>query len=108
MSGEEAYWTIKSAARERHMLDEAPEYVAIEVPKNTATGVVCAFFATVLGFALIWHIWWMAALGFLGAFVTFVVFAWRDISEEEIPVEEVERIDRRNRERRRAALEAVS
>ena len=108
VSGEEAYWTIKSAARERHMLDEAPEYVAIEVPKNTATGVVCAFFATVLGFALIWHIWWMAALGFLGAFVTFVVFAWRDISEEEIPVEEVERIDRRNRERRRAALEAVS
>ena len=36
---------------------------AIEMPRNSPTGVVCAFFATVVGFALIWHIWWMAAPG---------------------------------------------
>ena len=31
----------------------------IEMPRNSPTGFVCAFFATVMGFALIWHIWWM-------------------------------------------------
>ena len=106
--GEEAYWNIKEKARETGSLRDEPEYEAIEVPKNTATGVVCAFFATVMGFALIWHIWWMAILGIIGAFATFVVFAWRDIGEDEISAEEVARIDRRNRERRRTALEALS
>ncbi len=106
--GEEAYWNIKEKARETGSLRDEPEYEAIEVPRNTATGVVCAFFATVMGFALIWHIWWMAILGIIGAFATFVVFAWRDIGEDEISAEEVARIDRRNRERRRTALEALS
>jgi cytochrome o ubiquinol oxidase subunit 1 len=64
------------------------------MPKNTATGFVTAFFAVVTGFALIWHIWWMAALGVLGAFVTFLVFAFREEEEIEIPAETIARFDR--------------
>ena len=67
------------------------------MPRNSPTGFVCAFFATVMGFALIWHIWWMVILGLIGAFATFVVFAWRDHDEYEIPADEVARIDRANR-----------
>ena len=48
---------------------QARKYEPIEMPKNTPTGFVNAFFAVVTGFALIWHIWWMAALGAFGAFV---------------------------------------
>ena len=44
-----------------------------------------AFFAVVTGFALIWHIWWMAAAGLVGAFVALLVFAFRDQEEVEIP-----------------------
>ena len=77
------------------------------MPRNSPTGFICAFFATVIGFALIWHIWWMAALGFVGAYATFVVFAWRDISEEEIPAATVAKIARENRSRRTAALETA-
>ena len=40
----------------------------------------------------------------VGAFATFVVFAWRDHDEYEIPAEEVARIDRANRDARGAAL----
>ncbi len=61
-----------------------------------------------MGFAMIWHIWWMAILGGVGAFATFVVFAWRDITEEEIPADTVARLDRKNREARRAALAETS
>jgi cytochrome o ubiquinol oxidase subunit 1 len=50
-----------------------------------------------MGFALIWHIWWMVAAGAVGAFATFVVFAWRDHDEDVIPARDVERIDRSHR-----------
>jgi cytochrome o ubiquinol oxidase subunit 1 len=72
------------------------------MPRNSPTGFVCAFFATVMGFALIWHIWWMVAAGFIGAVATFVVFAWRDHDEYVIPAAEVARIDRANLAERRA------
>ena len=104
VEGEDAYWGVKQAHRD-DVHEEAPEYAMIEMPRNSATGVVCAFFATIVGFALIWHIWWMAIAGLIGAFATFVVFAWRDRAEDEIPVAEVARIDRAHREAIRAAGE---
>jgi cytochrome o ubiquinol oxidase subunit 1 len=48
----------------------------------------------VTGFALIWHIWWMAALGAFGAFVTFLVFAFREKEECEMPAERLAQFDR--------------
>jgi cytochrome o ubiquinol oxidase subunit 1 len=74
------------------------------MPRNSPTGFICAFFATIMGFALIWHIWWLVAAGAVGAFATFVVFAWRDEDEYVIPAADVERIDRANVAARRAAL----
>ena len=96
---EEAYWDIKSRAREARELSKRPEYKPFHMPRNSPTGVVTAFFATAMGFAMIWHIWWLVVLGFLGAWATFVVFAWRDETEYEVTAEEAERIDG---ERRRA------
>ena len=77
------------------------------MPRNSPTGFICAFFATFMGFALIWHIWWIVALAALGAYATFVVFAWRDRDEYVIPAEEVARIDRANRSARSEALAAT-
>jgi cytochrome o ubiquinol oxidase subunit 1 len=102
--GEEPYWTIKQTALERRQIRDLPEYEDIEMPRNSPTGFICAFFATVLGFALIWHIWWMVAVAFVGAYATFVVFAWRDEVEYAIPAETVARIDNENRQARRLAL----
>ena len=104
VEGEDAYWGIKNRALEQHALRDEPEYNEIETPRNSATGVVCAFFATIMGFSLIWHIWWLVALGFVGAFATFVVFAWRDRTEYPIAADEVARIDRANRAARGEAL----
>jgi cytochrome o ubiquinol oxidase subunit 1 len=104
IEGEDAYWGIKQRARRNATLADEPDYDAIEMPRNSPTGFVCAFFATFAGFALIWHIWWMVALACLGAFATFVVFAWRDRSEYVISADEVARIDRANRAARSAAL----
>jgi cytochrome o ubiquinol oxidase subunit 1 len=104
IKGEEAYWLIKQRAIRAGHFAKEPEYTAIEMPRNSPTGFVTAFFATVTGFALIWHIWWMVLLGLLGAFATFVVFAWRDVEEYEIPAEEVARLDRLRRQVRQVII----
>jgi len=108
IEGEEAYWDIKQLARERLTLRDEPEYAEIEMPKNSPTGFVCAFFASFLGFALIWHIWWLVGVSALGALATFVVFAWRDEDEYAIPADEVARIDRANRSARSAVLKRLA
>ncbi len=70
------------------------DYKAIEMPNNSPIGFITAFFAVVTGFALIWHIWWMAGLGLLGAFVTLLAFAFRRQEEIEVPAVEIARFDR--------------
>ncbi|RUV02333.1 MULTISPECIES: cytochrome o ubiquinol oxidase subunit I [unclassified Mesorhizobium] len=94
VGGEEAYWTMKQRRIEMQDSGEEPAYEPIEMPKNSPTGFVAAFFATLVGFALIWHIWWLAIVGLVGAYATFVVFAWRDVAEYEVSAEELERIER--------------
>jgi cytochrome o ubiquinol oxidase subunit 1 len=103
VSSMDAYWTMKQHAREQGLQGNQRAYSDIDMPRNSPTGFVCAFFATIMGFALIWHIWWLVAVGGIGAFATFVVFAWRDRDEYVIPAAEVARIDRVNLEQRRAA-----
>jgi cytochrome o ubiquinol oxidase subunit 1 len=107
VEGEEPYWGVKQRALREQKLGEEPPYRDIEMPRNSPTGFVCAFFATIMGFALIWHIWWMVAVAFVGAFATFVAFAWRDRTEVTIPAVEVARLDRANRVARAAALAAM-
>ncbi|MDB5566581.1 MAG: cyoB [Tardiphaga sp.] len=104
VSGEDTYWKFKRRAAGQTRSDEEPKYEAIEIPRNSPTGFVCAFFATIMGFALIWHIWWMVVAGAIGAFATFVAFAWRDHDEDIIPADEVARIDGSNRAQRHAIL----
>ena len=106
VTDQEPYWDMKERAREMgHLTRPEPEYQPIHMPRNSATGFVTAFLAVVTGFALIWHIWWLVVLGLIGAYATFVVFAWRDHDEDLIPVEEVARLDRANRAARSAALQ---
>jgi cytochrome o ubiquinol oxidase subunit I len=98
VTDEESYWSIKQQAREQmRLVTPEPHYQPIEMPRNSPVGFVTAFLAVVTGFSLIWHIWWLVVLGLACAYITFVVFAWRDVTEFEIPAEEVARIDRANR-----------
>jgi cytochrome o ubiquinol oxidase subunit 1 len=103
VEGEEAYWGIKQRAKAEAAPAAEPEYRDIHMPRNSATGFICAFFATIMGFALIWHIWWLVGVAFVCAYGTFVVLAWRDHHEDLIPADLVARVDRANRSARAAA-----
>jgi cytochrome o ubiquinol oxidase subunit 1 len=84
VEGSDAFWEMKKRSQGRIA---EQRFQPIEMPKNTPLGFVIAFFATVMGFALVWHIWWLAILGLIGIFVAALVHAWRVSGEVEIPVE---------------------
>lgn len=70
------------------------EFEDIHMPRNTAAGLVMGGFTLVLGFALVWHIWWMAALGLVGAVGALVARAMDDDTHYTVPAEIVARIAR--------------
>ena len=47
-------------------------YSPIHMPKNTSAGVLMAASLTVFCFAMIWHIWWLAVVGLVGAIAIFI------------------------------------
>jgi cytochrome o ubiquinol oxidase subunit 1 len=94
VASDEPHWDLKRQTRELGPLARGElKYESLHVPRNSATGFITAFLAVVTGFSLIWHIWWLAVLGLLGAYITIVFFAWRDVPETVIPADEVARLD---------------
>jgi cytochrome o ubiquinol oxidase subunit 1 len=98
VSAIDAYWSMKQHAREIPVQSiPTRAYRPIEVPKNSPIGFVTAFFAVIIGFALIWHIWWLVVLGLFGVFATLLAFAFRDGDEIEISAEQIARLERHAR-----------
>jgi cytochrome o ubiquinol oxidase subunit 1 len=86
----DAFWDMKRNGR----LGLLERYESIEMPVNSANGFITAFFAVIMGFALIWHIWWMAILGFVCALLTLFAFGWSVRTEETISGEQLGLIER--------------
>jgi cytochrome o ubiquinol oxidase subunit 1 len=80
----------------RAPMPEAPGgYAPIHMPRNTAAGIVMGGFGLVLGFALVWHIWWLAVAGLAGMVATFIRRSFDDDTGYLVPAEEVARIENR-------------
>ncbi|MEN8516692.1 cytochrome o ubiquinol oxidase subunit I [Burkholderia sp. RS02] len=65
----------------------------IHMPSNTCAGLVVAIFSLVLGFALVWHIWWLAIAGLVGIVATLVIYSSRDNDGYYIPASTVRKIE---------------
>jgi cytochrome o ubiquinol oxidase subunit I len=90
----DAFWAAKQNAQELKREIAERSYESVHVPRNTPTGFFMAFFSVILGFALIWHIWWLAVVGLLGLVVVGLAQAWRTDGETHVPASEVESADR--------------
>ena len=78
----------------------------IHANPHAATGLpggVMGALLTVFGFAMIWHIWWMAIFGLAGAVIYFVIHAARDDQGYMVPVDVIERTEAEQRKRLVAA-----
>jgi cytochrome o ubiquinol oxidase subunit 1 len=86
----DAFWHMKRTG----WAPVEPAYEAIEMPRNSPAGFITAFFAVVMGFSLIWHIWWLAILGFLAAVIVVLIAGWSIEREHEISAAELARMER--------------
>jgi cytochrome o ubiquinol oxidase subunit 1 len=104
VKSEEPYWEMKQRSVRTGHLADVGAYEPIDMPRNSATGFMTAFFATMAGFSLIWHIWWMVIVSLIAAYAGFVWFAWRDKDEFTVPASEVKKLDQERRLAREAWL----
>jgi cytochrome o ubiquinol oxidase subunit I len=94
VTGIDGFWRNKQDRRtQRASSPQEKKFEPIEIPKSSPTGFITAFFAVTIGFAMIWHIWWMAAAGVIGVFLTILAFAFRKEEEIKIPVEQIARFE---------------
>ena len=91
----DSFWEDKQKNQGKAQLadPENIEYKDIHMPSNTVAGPVMGAFSIVMGFALVWHIWWLAGLGALGIFVTFMGRIFNENIDYHVPAEEVKRIE---------------
>ncbi|MDB5175975.1 MAG: cyoB [Candidatus Saccharibacteria bacterium] len=92
----DAFWESKRSP----VAPAKVRYEDIWMPKNSGAGIIIAGFAFVLGFAIIWHIWWLAVIGLIGAITTGIIRTNNEDSEYLIPAAEVERIETEARAKR--------
>jgi cytochrome o ubiquinol oxidase subunit 1 len=68
-------------------------YQDIDLPRNTGAGPVLGALAFALGFAAVWHIWWLAAAAALGLWATIIARACNDDTEFRLAAGEVAKIE---------------
>jgi len=67
----------------------ADSFRAIHMPKNTGAGVILAGLSLICGFALVWYIWWLAAISFIGILATAIGHTFNYRRDYHIPAETV-------------------
>ena len=86
----DAFWEMKEKGE---AYKQPAHYEEIHMPKNSGAGIVIAAFATVFGFAMIWHIWWMAIVGFAGIVISWIVKSFDEDVDYYVPVAEIEKLE---------------
>ncbi|MFT4191792.1 MAG: cytochrome o ubiquinol oxidase subunit I [Comamonas sp.] len=85
----DAWWDMKEHGYQRPLAGFKP----VHMPRNTAAGMVIAALSVVLGFALIWYMWWLAGLSF-AAIVGYVIYHTSNYDRDyHIPAGEIERTE---------------
>jgi cytochrome o ubiquinol oxidase subunit 1 len=85
----DAFWTMKH----RRKTSEPLVYEPIRVMKNTPAPIILATFALAVGFAAVWHIWWLFVTAFIGALLTLIIRLSNDDIERTISVAQIKKIE---------------
>lgn len=81
----DAWWDMKKHGYKRPLAGYQP----IHMPANTGAGAVISGFSLVLGFALIWHMWPLAGVSFLGIVLAAIIHTFNYKRDFYIPADEV-------------------
>jgi cytochrome o ubiquinol oxidase subunit 1 len=89
VGGLDEFWTAKRERGGALVIAEGQGAHPLEMPRPSAMGAVLAFFAFVAGFALVWHIFWLAIAALAGIAVACVARGWRTELEVEVTDAEI-------------------
>ena len=68
-------------------------FIPIHMPKNTGTGVVISAISVVLGFALVWHIWWLAIVSLVAIIGVSIAHTFNYNRDYYIPASDVMEVE---------------
>lgn len=84
------FWELKKRNVD---VSKVKEYEPITVPRNTSLGIWVAVAAFMVGFGIIWYMWWLAGLGLVLTIGLIIYITLRENTEEVIPAEHVKAIE---------------
>ncbi len=82
----DAWWDMKKHGYQRPLSG----FEDLHMPKNTGAGFIISMIGLVLGFALIWHIWWLAIVSFAGLILATIIHTFNYNRDYYIPATEVQ------------------
>ncbi|SUE42925.1 Ubiquinol oxidase subunit 1 [Roseomonas gilardii subsp. rosea] len=85
----DAWWDMKQRGHEH----PRGGYRPIHMPKGTGAGIVLAGLSLVFGFAMIWYMWWLAALSFVAIIVAAIIHTFNYNRDFYIPADVVARTE---------------
>jgi cytochrome o ubiquinol oxidase subunit 1 len=85
----DAWYDMKGRGAQR----PAGGFRPIHMPRNTGAGVILSALALVLGFAMVWYIWWLAALSFAGLLAVAIGHTFNYNRDYFVAPDEVARIE---------------
>ncbi len=89
VTGKDPFWHQK----DNKVQKEQPVYKDIHMPRDTSIGFLIGMFCGVLGFAMTWHIIWLAAVAGIAVFVCIIRRAFDTNTDYYVKASEVEKIE---------------
>lgn len=86
----DAFWDMK------HSKNPPPKntnYQEIHMPGNTATGFFIGVLSFVFGFAMVWHMYWLALLCTIGIIISIICRLYNRHTDYHVSVEEIQKIE---------------
>jgi len=89
----DAFWDAKQKGETK---PANPEYKEIHMPCNTGIGFYIGALSCVFGFAMVWHIFWLAALTAAGMLACVIIRLFDSHTDYHVTVEEIKEIETRS------------
>jgi len=90
VTSRDEFWELK---RKKVDISKPGTYEAIKVPKNTPLGIWVAAAAFLVGFGIIWYMWWLALLGFVLTVGLIIYITLREDTEETLSAAKIKSIE---------------
>jgi cytochrome o ubiquinol oxidase subunit 1 len=90
VQGIDAFWDMK----QRGVAYQRPDhYVELILPKNSFIGAFIGVAGFLFGFAMVWHIWWLAVISLAAIAIAIIVRASDDDTDYVMPASDVKKIE---------------